>query len=128
MFPSVADLTIDENGKLSYLFENGDFVFADGKVCFSNDFQHLTLWIDKILVTKKNYYEIYSQHYGADLLDTLNLPYDFVKEELKRQLSEALLKNTSIISITNFSFSRLNRGLLCAFTVNTVFGSFDKEV
>lgn len=89
-------------------FNTGEFELNDGRVVKLNGYEALKIWIKKVLYTTKNKYEIYEgSDYGViDFreLITSHMPYPFIKAEIEREVKEALLKNTAIKSVENFSF------------------------
>lgn len=136
---SIKELTnnneVNSKGKSpKFDFYLGDFVVKDGKVATVTGLESLKLWIKKILRTKKNKYEIYKtenvEKYGVDLLEivTSNYPLTYIQAQVQSIVTEALLKNSDIKSVTNFKFVRDNRLLNCTFYVNTVYGSTSESV
>lgn len=109
-------------------FDLGDFVVKDGKVTTVTGVEALKLWIKKVLRTKKNKYEIYKtqnvEKYGVNLLEiiTSKYPLTYIQAQVQSIVTEALLKNSDIKSVTNFKFVRDKRLLNVQFDVNTVYG------
>lgn len=56
------------------------------------------------------------------------MPYPFIKAEIEREVKEALLKNTAIKSVENFSFERKKRLLKVNFDCQTIYGTVKSEV
>ncbi len=82
----------------------------------------------KILQTERYENLIYSGDYGIELADLYGQPISYVKPELERRISEALLQDERIISVGNYRFSAVAKGcLLVTFDVKTVFGEFSTE-
>ncbi len=82
----------------------------------------------KILNTEKETYIIYSDDYGIKLDDLMGKNIAFVKAELPHRITEALLHDDRIISVEDFSFECPKRhNLICRFTVNSIFGSFEER-
>lgn len=80
-----------------------------------------------ILNIERYEHVIYSWNYGIELIDLLGQPIPFVLPELKRRITEALIQDTRITSVDNFSFD-MNKGKVHAsFTVTTVFGDIKAE-
>jgi hypothetical protein len=145
MLPQVAQLEIkvDKNDDLpkigkSFLFDfkTGEFKLADGKPVDVEGIDGLKIWIEKILRTEKYRYKIYERadkdEYGVVLEDLIvgnNFPTSFVEAEIKREISQALLRNPVIDALTNWKLSRERERLNISFKVNTVYGdSFNQEV
>lgn len=140
MFPQLAELELDTTdaetarprGK-SFLFDfaTGDFVLRDGKMVEATGIDSLKVWIEKALRTAKYRYEIYTgTEYGASTEDLVgsNLPFDFIKEEMKREVREALQNNQEILSVSDLSFEREGSKMTVRFTVNSIFGATQQEV
>ncbi|WP_307745983.1 DUF2634 domain-containing protein [uncultured Phascolarctobacterium sp.] len=84
--------------------------------------------IYKILNTERYQYLIYSWNYGIELADLFGEPVFYVVPELERRITEALLQDDRIESVTDFEFDTSKRGTVaCTFTVNTIFGEVEAE-
>ena len=122
--------------KKSFLFDfsKGEFVVKDGNVLVIEGVEALKVWIVKILKTEKFKFKIYEtdtvNEYGASLLELVNsgYPKSFVESELKREITEALLRNSNIKSVNSFDFSRDKRTLIVNFIVNSIYGAVEMEV
>lgn len=120
---------------LSYNFEAGEFDIKDGKPVELTGLEGLKMWIKKVLRTDKHKFKIYTgtdstYAYGITLLDyiKLDLPFDFKKAEIQREITETLMVNTSINSVSDFSFERKDDILNISFTVNSVYGTTQEGV
>lgn len=143
MFPG-QDNSIKDNAKnnsseiysdgKSFLFDfnSGEFKLQDGKLSTIEKLEALKSWINKILRTDKNKYEIYKNtSYGVENLKDLltsNYPFEFIKAEIERSVKEILLKNKNIKSVERFEFERNNRLLKVSFNVISNFGLIESEV
>lgn len=80
----------------------------------------------KILYTERYAYVIYSSQYGVELDRLIGKDYDFIVSDLERTITEALLADDRILSITNFVAEQtaIDR-MSVTFTVNSVVGSVD---
>ncbi len=84
--------------------------------------------IFKILNTERFNYPIYSQNYGIELNDLYGEPLSFVCAELEDRITEALIQDDRIESVSGFDFSSERKGeVLAKFTVHTIFGEIDAE-
>lgn len=84
--------------------------------------------IYKIINTERYKYLIYSWNYGIELEDLFGQPVYYVVPELERRISEALLMDERIESVTDFEFDTSKRGTVAVkFTANTIFGSIEAE-
>lgn len=88
--------------------------------------QALNQSIINILSTPRYAYEIYDGNYGHELNTIIGKPYELVVAELPRLISEALLQDDRIKSVTNFRFERLSiDSMVVVFTVDSVYNKFD---
>lgn len=84
--------------------------------------------IYKILNTERYQYLIYSWDYGIELNDLFGEAVSYVVPELERRITEALLQDDRIESVTDFEFDTSKRGAVsCKFMVNTIFGEVESE-
>ena len=72
-------------------------------------------------------YLIYSWNYGIELNDLYGQPIPFVLPELKRRITEALLQDTRITGVDNFSFETTKGKVHAIFTVSTIYGDVEAE-
>lgn len=128
---------LSEMGK-SFLFDfkTGDFVLKDGRLVEVTGVEAVKVWIEKILRTEKYRYKAYEREdkneYGVVLEDLIvgnNYPHSFVEAELRREISQALLKHPMIQSLSNWNIEKNNPTLNISFKVNLTDGSdFTQEV
>ena len=82
----------------------------------------------KILNTERYQYIIYSWNYGIELMDLYGMPLDYVCAELQDRITEALIQDDRINSVSDFDFTFPRKGeILCTFKVHTVFGDIEAE-
>lgn len=82
----------------------------------------------KILSTERYQYIMYSWNYGIELLDLFGEPVSYVCPELERRITEALLWDSRIEQVSDFSFDTSKRGTVHVFfKVKTIFGDIDAE-
>ena len=78
----------------------------------------------KILYTERYAYVIYSSQYGVELDRLIGQEYDFIISDLERTITEALLADDRILSITDFVTEQVGIDrMIASFTVNSVVGS-----
>ena len=82
----------------------------------------------KILNTERYTYPIYSWNYGIELVDLFGQPIPWVYPELERRITEALVWDDRITSVTEFEFDSVKNEVHASFTVNTIFGSFEESL
>lgn len=84
--------------------------------------------IYKILLTERYQYLMYSPNYGIETLDLYGEPLSYVCPELERRISEALLWDDRIESVSDFEFDLSKKGAVqVSFTVHTRFGDVQAE-
>lgn len=94
---------------------------------FTDGLEAMKQAIYLILNIQRYEYLIYSWNYGIELQDLFGQPISFVIPELKRRITEALMQDTRIKSVYDFSFE-VNKGKVHAtFTVSTIFGDVQAE-
>ena len=78
----------------------------------------------KILYTERYAYVIYSSQYGVELDRLIGKEYDFIVADLERTITEALLADDRILSITDFTTEQteIDR-MVASFMVNSVIGA-----
>ena len=87
--------------------------------------------VEKILLTERYAYRIYSWNYGAELQFYIGKDTDFVLADAERTIREALLQDDRILDIEDFSVKQIDlNSVSVSFTVVSVAGSFNykKEV
>lgn len=97
---------------------------------FADDIEALQQAIYKVLSTEKYEHPIYGFDYGIELESLIGKNRDYVKAELKRRITECLLKDNRIKSIEKFSFTFAGDQMLCTFDVISIYGEINiqKEV
>lgn len=84
--------------------------------------------IYKILLTERYQYVMYSGNYGIETLDLFGEPISYVCPELERRITEALIQDDRVESVSDFEFDVSSRGAVHVnFTVHTVFGDVTAE-
>lgn len=103
--------------------------FEDDSVCgFTDEQEAMKQAIYKILMTERYQYPMYSWDYGIETLDLYGEPVSYVCPELERRITEALLCDERIESVSDFEFDASQKGIIKAsFAVHTVFGDIQAE-
>lgn len=84
--------------------------------------------IYKILNTERYQYPIYSWNYGIELADLFGEPVSYVCAEVERRITEALLQDDRIESVSDFEFDVSKKHeVVCTFVVHTIFGDVESE-
>lgn len=110
-----------------YDFEKGDFVYKNGALVEVVGVAALRIWIEKVIRTEKFKFNIYmnedgsteTNRYGVALEDLTgsSFPAGFIESEMRRELTEAIMVNTYIEELTDWSFVREGSKLVITFTV-----------
>lgn len=97
---------------------------------FIDNIEALEQAIYKVLNTEKYEYPIYSFSYGIDLESLIGKDPIYVRIELKRRISECLLRDERIKSVENFQFTISGDEMICSFDVTSIYGTIkiSKEV
>ena len=110
-------------------FERGDFVIINGRPKMTVGGERIKNWVQKILNTQKGRYKIYNgTGYGINIEDTFvgkNYNRDYIRSEVKREITEILTTNEDIVSIDNFNMEVDGSLLTVSFTVNSVYGDIN---
>lgn len=72
-----------------------------------------------MLGTERYEFPIYSWDYGVELRDLFGRPMKYVKPELKRRITEALIQDDRIIDVTDFEFEEKRNVLHTTFIVHS---------
>lgn len=83
----------------------------------------------KALATERYRHIIYSFGYGTELMDYMDRLAPYVWCEIERTITEALMRDDRIMSVTDFNFEedRKSKTLRVSFRVYTSEGDFDYE-
>jgi len=81
-------------------------------------------FVFKVIFTERYDYLIYNWNYGIELKDLFGKPKSFVKAELPRRITEALIGDYRVLAVRDFSFGEtVQREAVCvSFTVETIYG------
>lgn len=118
------DFEIEEQPSLTYKMDlNGDSVWG-----FVDEQEAMKQAIFRILNTERYQFIIYPWYYGIETIDLYGEPVTYVCPELERRITEALLIDTRIISVTDFEFDLEVKGVVhTMFTVNTIYGEIKAD-
>lgn len=84
--------------------------------------------IYKILNTERFEYPVYSFSYGAELQRLVGKERPYVRAELKRIVTDALMTDDRIISVSCFEFEFSGDACTCSFSVESIFGAIGMNV
>ena len=92
------------------------------------DLEEVKQTIYKILNTERYKYLIYSWNYGVEFDDLIGESVSYVCSEIQRRITEALVQDDRIESVSDFEFDTSKKHeVVCTFVVHTIFGDIDEE-
>ena len=80
-----------------------------------------------ILNIERYQYLIYDWSYGVELQDLIGQEKSFVLPELERRIAEALMQDTRITAVNNFSFETKRKSVTAFFVIETIYGNLEAE-
>lgn len=117
------DFTITEGPTYTYNLDT-DLLTITGH---TDELAAMVQAIYLILSIERYQYVIYNWDYGIELQDLIGQPVPFAIPEIKRRITEALLQDTRITAVTDFSFTVARSAVHVRFVANTVFGDVAAE-
>jgi len=117
------DFEIEEETSYTYKLDLDNSTIAG----YVDDLEAMKQAIYLILNIERYEYLIYSWNYGIELNDLYGQPIPFVLPELKRRVTEALVQDSRILGVDNFSFETNKGKVHATFTVHTIFGDVEAE-
>lgn len=117
------DFEIEEQPTYTYKLNLDNSTIAG----YVDDLEAMKQAIYLILNIERYEYLIYSWNYGIELNDLYGQPIPFVLPELKRRITEALVQDSRILRVDNFSFETNKGKVHATFTVHTIFGDVEAE-
>jgi len=94
---------------------------------FTDGLEAMVQIVYKKLQTERHRYLIYSRNFAVELEDLIGEPISFVIPEIESRIREALLWDTRITSVTDFTFDVYKNYVVTTFRVYTVYGDFVAE-
>ena len=117
------DFEFEEETSNTYKMNLNDSIIAG----YVDEREAMVQAIYLILNIERYEHLIYSWDYGIELIDLFGQPIPFVLPELKRRITEALMQDTRITGVDDFSFNANKGKVHVSFTVNTIFGEIEAE-
>lgn len=115
-------------------YETGQHTVKNGVLQECSTLQSIQQYIQNVLRTQANSYDVYIQDetdvFGISVYDYIGhkgTPMGYINSELKREVTENLLKHPYISSVTEWVGAREKRGLNISFTVTLTDGSIITE-
>ena len=82
--------------------------------------------VQKILLSERYAYRIYSWNYGAEIQFFIGKDTDYVLADIERAIKEALLQDDRIQTIENFKAQLVDKeSIIVSFTVVSIAGTFN---
>ena len=81
----------------------------------------------KILNTERYDNIIYSWNYGVETKDLFGMPMSYVKPEIKRRFTEALMQDERVKEVSDFEFATRGHELYVSFFITCDYGKFGME-
>ena len=78
-----------------------------------------------ILNSERMQYEIYSWNYGVEVKDLAGRPAGLIQAELERTVTDALMQDDRIISVSDFEFESENNKTHVSFTIGSSMGEIE---
>lgn len=118
------DFEIEEQPSQTYKMDlDGDSVRG-----FVDEQEAMKQTVFRILNTERYQFIIYPWYYGIETLDLYGEPVTYVCPELERRITEALIVDTRIKSVTDFEHDLSVKGVVhTSFTVNTIYGEIKAD-
>ena len=127
MLPSTSNITNDEIvivEQPSYTYKQFEYKIQ-GHV---DNIEAVKQSIKKILSTERYDYLIYDWNYGLEIKDLIGKDKLYAYSELKKRISEALLQDDRIISVSNFVFDSNKTNVTIQFLVTTIYGDLNENL
>lgn len=102
-------------------------ISKDSIAGFTDRLQAMVQAIYLILNIERYEHLIYSWNYGIELADLFGQPISFCIPEIKRRITEALMQDSRITGVDEFSFEHKRGKVFTTFTVHTIFGDIEAE-
>lgn len=111
-------------------YETGQHILKNGTLEECSEVESIKQFIQNVLRTQANIYDIYitgeTDTFGISIykyLGTRTLPMGYLNSELKREVTQQLLRHPKISSVTGWRGKRERQGLAISFTVILVDGT-----
>lgn len=124
LIPPDAEIVNEQQPSRTYRidFENGRII---GK---TDGLEAVKQAVYKILQTDRYRYLIYSSDYGMEWEGIIGADPAFIRSELRRRITEALMQDDRIEAVQDFEFAFTGDTATVRFTVVSSFGSYQEEV
>lgn len=94
---------------------------------FTDEIEALKQTIYFILNTERYDYLIYDWNYGFQIKDLIGQNPNDILQTIQSRISDALIQDTRITEVSNFSFDIIKNKVKVTFTVKSIFGDLQLE-
>jgi len=114
---TVEDISIKRS--FNFNSETKQFIFLNGKNVETSQVEAIKQWVRLILRTYKDKFNVYKDtDFYCNIEDLIgNKLNPFLDSELRREITEAMLRNKAIKSVDNIALSQSKRTLTVEFTI-----------
>ena len=95
---------------------------------FTDEIEALKQTIYFILNTERYDYLIYDWNYGFQIKDLIGQNPNDILQTIQARISDALIQDTRITEVSNFSFDVIKNKVKTTFTIKSIFGDLQQEV
>ncbi len=95
---------------------------------FTDEIEALKQAIYFILNTERYDYLIYDWNYGFQIKDLIGQNPNDILQTIQARISDALIQDTRITEVSNFSFDVIKNKVKTTFTIKSIFGDLQQEV
>ena len=95
---------------------------------FTDEIEALKQTIYFILNTERYDYLIYDWNYGFQIKDLIGQNPNDILQTIQARISDALIQDTRITEVSNFSFDVIKNNVKTTFTIKSIFGDLQQEV
>jgi phage baseplate assembly protein W len=95
---------------------------------YTDDLDAIRQAIYLILNTERYAFPIYSWDYGVELVDLIGKPIPYVMSEVPRRIKDALMQDSRITNVKDFTFEKHKSKLHTTFVVVTNSGDITSEL
>jgi phage baseplate assembly protein W len=128
MIPTSPDVTIGNDLEFTQRTNRTYKIIGDRIAGFVDGIDAIRQAIYKILSTERYKFIIYSHDYGVEYEQLIGKSKDLTQNEFQRITREALLEDTRILSVTDFTFDFNGNNFTSTFLVRTILGNFVEEI
>lgn len=95
---------------------------------FTDEIEALKQTIYFILNTERYDYLIYDWNYGFQIKDLIGQNPNDILQTIQARISDALIQDTRITEVSNFSFDVIKNKVKTTFTIKSIFGDLQQEI